>query len=123
MDAIGFALENFDPIGRWRTMDNGDVINAAGELGGDRFNGPLELSALLAKSPRFAACVGGKLFSYALGRLPSESPSDTAYVDRMVALASPGGRMTLKALVLALVTSDPFRLRRGEPAAAPGGRP
>ena len=54
MDPVGFALENFDAIGRWRDEDSGVPIDASGELpDGSRFNGPRELSELMA-TVRFA---------------------------------------------------------------------
>ena len=49
MDPIGFAMENFDAIGRWRDDDNGFPIDASGSLPeGERFNGPAELRKVLA---------------------------------------------------------------------------
>ncbi len=70
MDAIGFGLENFDAIGRWRDRDDGGSVNASGELpGGRRFTGPAELKrVLLTQQDDFAHLLASKLLTYALGR-------------------------------------------------------
>src|SRR6202007_2143304 len=71
MDPLGFALENYDAIGRWRTIDESDrAIDASGVLpDGHRFNGPEELRAiLLERRQEFVATVTEKLLTYALGR-------------------------------------------------------
>jgi mono/diheme cytochrome c family protein len=71
MDPLGFGLENFDAIGRWRTTDaTGQPIDATGELpGGQKFNGPAELrEVLLKRRDEFERNVTKKLLGYALGR-------------------------------------------------------
>jgi len=71
MDPIGFALENYDAIGRWRESDAGTPIDATGKLpGGAAFQGPAGLRQLLVSRYRedFAATVAEKLLTYALGR-------------------------------------------------------
>ncbi len=69
MDPIGFGLENYDPIGRWRTEEVERPIDAIGILpDGSQFNGPAELSQLLASSNRLAMCFADRLATYALGR-------------------------------------------------------
>ena len=53
MDQLGFGLENFDAIGRWRDKDGEFAIDASGELpGGGKFNGPLDLAKVLDKRRR-----------------------------------------------------------------------
>ena len=53
MDQLGFGLENFDAIGRWRDKDGKLAIDASGELpGGEKFNGPLELAGVLKRRKR-----------------------------------------------------------------------
>ncbi|MDE2207998.1 MAG: DUF1592 domain-containing protein, partial [Armatimonadetes bacterium] len=73
MDPIGFGLENFDAVGRWRTQDDHLPVDASGTLpGGQRFDGPAELKAiLLARKAMFVHCLTTKLFTYALGRGPT----------------------------------------------------
>ena len=71
MDPIGFALENYDAIGAWRTQDgNEQPIDASGELpDGKKFNGPRELRDILKAQPeRFSRALSEKLLTYALGR-------------------------------------------------------
>jgi hypothetical protein len=70
MDPLGFGLENFDAIGRFRTEQAGQPVDAAGELpSGEKFNGPRELRAVLLKQKtEFLRNLARKLFGYALGR-------------------------------------------------------
>lgn len=70
MDAIGFALENYDASGAWRTKDGNLDIDSSGKLpGGIEFNGPAELKQALRKqSPLFVRNLTEKLLTYALGR-------------------------------------------------------
>jgi hypothetical protein len=70
MDPLGFGLENFDPIGRWRTTQNNQPVDAAGQLpSGEKFTGPAELKAVLKqRKQEFARHLSRKLLGYALGR-------------------------------------------------------
>ncbi|NIN33593.1 MAG: DUF1588 domain-containing protein, partial [Gammaproteobacteria bacterium] len=70
MDPIGFGLENFNPIGQWRTADAGQPIDSSGMLpDGSAFQGPAQLQqSLLGKSPVIAGAFSQKLLTYALGR-------------------------------------------------------
>lgn len=70
MDPLGFGLENFDGIGRWRDSDNGQPIDSLGKLpSGDSFNGPAELKAVLLKrNEEFQKHFVRKLLGFALGR-------------------------------------------------------
>jgi hypothetical protein len=70
MDPLGFGLENFDPLGRFRTKQAGQPIDAVGELpSGEKFNGPSELRAILLKQKtEFLRNLARKLLGYALGR-------------------------------------------------------
>lgn len=113
MDPIGFGLEPFDGVGRARTHDTGGVaIDASGVLpDGRSFNGPGELSAVLQQDPAFTHCLTEKLFTYGLGRAPTEK--ETCQVTAIDAeFATRGHR--LSGLVKALTTSRPFTHRRGE---------
>jgi len=113
MDGLGFALENFNAVGAFRTKDGEFAIDATGELpGGVKFTGPAELKkALLAKKDLFAKCLTEKMMIYALGR--GLDWYDRRTVDAITAaLAKNDHRFAT--LVTELVTSDPFRLRRGK---------
>jgi hypothetical protein len=70
MDPIGFGLESFDAIGRWRHHGNGQPIDARGELSsGESFSGPAELKQLLLSRRReFLNNLSRKMFGYAMGR-------------------------------------------------------
>jgi hypothetical protein len=125
IDPIGLGLENYDAIGRWRDRDNGVPIDAAGMLpDGSTFRGAVELGALLARDPRVASCVASNLFTYAVSRHPASGSPDGQHVERIVRTAGQGAPVRLRDLLLSVVTSEPFRFRRGEPgASSPGGQP
>lgn len=111
MDAIGFGLENFDAVGRWRTADQGQPIDPSGVLGdGTRFSGPAELKAiLLAKKDLFVRCLAEKLLTYAIGR--GLTDADNCHLDAIVKATRLGG-YKFGALVEAVVLSEPF-LKQG----------
>ncbi len=114
LDPIGFGLENFDAIGRWRDRDdNGEAIDAAGELpGGERFSGPKDLKAIIAgRSDDLARNLVEKLLAYALGRR-LEGYDEIVVDELMQEIAGDGYRM--QTLVNAVVTSYPFTHRRIE---------
>jgi hypothetical protein len=122
MDPIGFALENYDAIGRWRTTDNGAPVDARGMLpDGSTFNGPVQLADVLRKDPSVASCLAANLFTYATGRAPRATTSDNASLERIVAIAGGSATMTLEASLLALVSSDAFRMQQREPVAGNQG--
>ncbi len=70
MDPIGFALENYDAVGAFRTTDNGLPLDTTGQLEGIAFDDASDLSAIIADDPRYLRCVTTKVFTYALGRAP-----------------------------------------------------
>jgi hypothetical protein len=115
LDPIGFGLENFDAIGRWRDQDDsGGAIDAAGELpGGKHFSSPRELKALLAaRTDDLARNVTEKLLAYALCR--QLEGYDEIVVDHLMeAIAKDGYRM--QTLITEIVTSYPFTHRRIQP--------
>jgi mono/diheme cytochrome c family protein len=114
MDPLGFALENFDAIGRWRTVNEGGTpIDASGSLpDGRRFNGPAELRRLLlARRENVAATVVEKLLIYALGR--GLEPYDMPAV-RTIVREAESSDYAWSSLVLGIARSTPFRLRRSE---------
>jgi hypothetical protein len=116
LDPIGFGLENFDAIGRWRDRDDsGGPIDATGELpGGRRFGTPKELKRIIAgQTDDFCRNVAEKLLAYALCR--QLEGYDEIVVDRLDStLAKDGYRM--QSLVVGIVTSYPFtHCRLGNP--------
>ncbi len=110
MDPIGFGLENFDAIGAWRTTDDGQPIDASGQLpGGQPFSGFAELRvALKSRSESFRRCLAEKMLIYALGR--GLRPFDRCFVDEIVRQTRRDGDR-FSSLVLAIVTSPPFQSR------------
>jgi mono/diheme cytochrome c family protein len=112
LDPIGFGLENYDAIGRWRDRDeSGGPIDAAGELPGNKtFTSPRELRKILAaRSEDVARNLTSRLLAYALCR-PLEG-YDEVVVDRLVeGLAKDGFRA--RSWVIAVATSYPFTHRR-----------
>ena len=114
LDPIGFGLENFDAIGRWRDQDdNGEPIDASGELpGGIRFSSPQELKAMIAgRLDDFSRNLVEKLLAYALCRR-LEGYDEIVVDELMQEIAQDGYRM--QTLVTAVVTSYPFTHRRIE---------
>jgi mono/diheme cytochrome c family protein len=112
MDPLGFGLENFDAIGAWRTRDGEFAIDASGTLpDGQLFQGPAGLRALLkGKAEAFRRCLTEKLLTYALGR--GLEYFDKCAVDDIVA-ALARGPDRFSTLVIEIVKSDPFQMRRG----------
>ncbi|MFN7922280.1 MAG: DUF1592 domain-containing protein [Bryobacteraceae bacterium] len=116
LDPIGFGLEKFDAIGRWRDRDtNGQPIDASGELpGAKRFSGPADLKAIIAlRNASVARNLVEKLLAYALGR-KLEGYDEIVVDDLIGELAGDGYRM--RALINGVVTSYPFTHRRIESA-------
>jgi hypothetical protein len=113
LDPIGLGLERFDGIGAYRERyDNGDTIDASGELpDGATFDGLHSLSQLLAEDPRLLDCTAEKLLTYALGR--TLTPGDRPQVEAITQGWREDG-LGLWALIERIVLSDLFRMRRGE---------
>ena len=114
LDPIGFGLENFDAIGRWRDEDeNGETIDSSGELpDGSRFSSPEELKAMISgRLDDFSRNLVEKLLAYALCRR-LEGYDEIVVDELMQEIAQDGYRM--QTLVTAVVTSYPFTHRRIE---------
>jgi len=113
MDPIGLALENFDGIGRWRTTDNGAIIDPVSQLAdGTKVDGPVALrQAILRRPDMFAQNVTEMLLSYGLGH--GIEYHDMPFVRAIVKDASRSG-YTFSSLVLGIVKSAPFQKRRSE---------
>jgi len=113
MDALGFGMENYDPIGRWRTHDRELPLDTSGVLpGGESFVGPAQLKQILRNQKAdFARCLTEKMLTYALGR--GLERFDRSTVDGIVSsLAEDDYRFSR--LITEIVKSKPFRMRRGE---------
>ncbi len=111
MDPLGFAMENFDAVGKWRTSaEGGTPIDASGVLiDGTKLDGPASLrQALLANREDFALTVTDKLLTYALGR--GTEYYDMPAVRRIVRTAA-GSDYRWSALVIGIVKSQPFQMR------------
>ena len=111
MDPIGFAMENFDALGRWRDQDSFKKIDASGALpDGTRFEGMAGLRKLLLDhSGEFMSTVSEKLLMYAIGR-------NLQYYDapavREIAREASRNNNTFSSLVLGVVKSAPFQMRQ-----------
>lgn len=112
MDPIGFGLENFDAVGRWRDKEKGTPINAAGTLvTGQSFAGPADLMKIISSDNRhaFHKAVSEKLLTYALGRGVEwyDRPAIASIVKKT---DTANGKFV--PLIEAVVTSVPFQYRR-----------
>ncbi len=120
MDPIGFAMDNFDAVGRWRDSDAGQVIDGSGVLpDGTKFNGVVELKKALLRHPeQFVRTVTEKLLMYGISRNVQyyDQPAVRAIVEQARA-----GNYSFASLVLGVAKSAPFQMRRSqeEPAAPP----
>ena len=114
MDPLGFALENFDGIGTWRTTDAGDPIDSSGVLpDGTPFRGPAELQRVLleSKSEEFVATATERLLTYALGR--GVESYDAPAIRSIIREAAPNN-YRWSSLILGIVKSAPFQMRRSQ---------
>jgi cytochrome c5 len=113
MDPLGFALENFDAVGHWRTIDANAPVDASGVLvDGTKFDGPAELrQALLARREQVVRTVTEKMLTYALGR--GLEYYDAPVVRQIVRDAAPRN-YSWSSIVLGIVQSSPFQKRRSE---------
>ncbi len=108
IDPLGFALENYDPIGRWRDQDGGKPVDDSGEMAdGTKFHGPDQLKTLLLeRKDLFLRNLTNKMLGYALGR--GLTLKDSCTVDSIVAQVKQNDYSS-QALVEAIVLSAPFR--------------
>jgi hypothetical protein len=113
MDPIGFAMENFDAIGRWRTEEHGEPINAtANMVDGTPLKGVVDLrNALLRYSDRFVQTTTEKLMTYALGRGLEYYDMPTV---RAITRAAAEKDYRFSELIMGIVTSDAFQMRAAE---------
>jgi hypothetical protein len=115
MDPLGFALENFNGVGEWRTTSEaGNPVDASGVLpNGAKFNGPAELRKVLLSHPeQFANTVTDRLLTYALGR-------GVEYYDqpaiRKITREAASNNYKWSSLILGIVNSTPFQMRMSKP--------
>jgi len=111
MDPLGFGLENFDAIGKWRDLDGKVAVDPAGTLPGNRkFAGPIELKHLLAEDREvYVKGLSEKMLIYALGRglERADKPAVNSIASKL-----PVGQYRFSALVEEIVKSLPFQMRR-----------
>jgi hypothetical protein len=110
MDPIGLALENYDNIGKWRTLDNGLPIDASGVMvDGTRLSGPDDLrKAILAKSDAFVETLTEQLMTFGLGR--HVTYADMPAIRRITRAAGSNGER-FSSLILGVALSEPFQMR------------
>ena len=110
MDPLGFALENFDAIGKWRTHDADTPVDASGSLpDGSTFDGPAELrDMLVARRDEFVMTMTEKLLTYALGR--GVEYYDRPVIREILREAEPDD-YRWSSILLGIVKSTPFQMR------------
>ncbi len=113
MDPAGFALENFDAVGRWRSLEEGQPIDSTGGLpDGAKFAGVAGLEdGLLQRPELFVGTLTEKLLTFALGR--GVEPADAPAVRQVIRAARTKG-YRFSALIEGIATSTPFQMRRSE---------
>jgi len=117
MDPLGFALENFDATGQWRAQENGKPVDSSAVLpDGTKFAGPAGLRNMLLSQPEaLVTAVTEKLLMYGLGR-------GLEYYDapaiRKIAREAAASNYGIQSLVVGIVKSTPFQMRRVEPGTA-----
>ena len=113
MDPVGFSLENFDAVGRWRTVEEGRPIDSTGGLpDGSQFAGVTGLERALLKRPElFVTTLTEKLLTYALGR--GVEYFDAPAIRRIVRDAS-AKDYRFSTLIVGIASSTPFQMRRSE---------
>lgn len=111
MDPVGFALENYDAVGRWRSFVDGEAVDALGGIpGGGEFSGVAELERAILRRPElFTGTLAEKLMIFALGR-PTDHRDAPALREIVRRAATENHRFS--ALIVAIIESTPFQYRR-----------
>jgi hypothetical protein len=105
MDPIGLSLENFDAMGQYRTQDNGETIDASGQIDGVTFTSAAGLADALAKNPRVPDCVSRLVFRSAWGRL--ETSADEGFITDLTS-GFAASTYQMQKLLTAAVTAPSF---------------
>src|SRR5262249_35249444 len=113
IDPVGFSLEQFDAVGRWRTLEEGKPVDAAGGLpDGSAFEGVAGLEQALLKRPElFVRTLTEKLFIFALGRAPEEFDAPAI---RKIVRDVRAKNYRFSSLILGITTSVPFQMRKSQ---------
>jgi hypothetical protein len=117
MDPLGFGLENYDAVGRFRTLEGTLPVDASGVLpDGTNFDGAAELGQILGDDPGFVKCVTKKFATYAGGRMlhsggSAHGKNDEGWVEHLTEQAEQDGGGSLRAVIRAVLTSEIFRSR------------
>jgi len=113
MDPVGFALENFDSVGRWREFDQGLAIDSSGALpDGKKIIGIADLEAGIMERPEmFVGTLTEKLMTFALGR--GIEPTDGPAVRKVVRQAADND-YRFSSVILGITSSEPFQMRAAE---------
>jgi hypothetical protein len=113
IDPVGFSLEQFDAVGRWRVTEDGNPVDDAGGLpDGSHFAGVAGLEkALLRRPDLFVGTLTEKLFTFALGRAPEESDAPAI---RQIIRAARANNYRFSSLIVELTTSTPFQMRNSQ---------
>lgn len=109
MDPLGFALENFDAIGQWRTRDGREIVNASGQLpDGTKFNGVGDLKRLLStqRKDQFTRCITEKMLIYAIGR--GTEYYDKCAIDGILSYVQQND-YKFAYLIAGIIESEPFQ--------------
>jgi hypothetical protein len=110
IDPVGFALEHYDGAGLWRDKDNNLPVDATGKMPGtgEKLDGAAQLSELIAKDPRFPACMAKQFLTYGLGRKMTDK--DQVVIDDLGKKFMEGGYKVPQ--LVELVAQSPLMTRR-----------
>ena len=113
MDPVGFALENYDAVGRWRAVEENHPVDATGGLpDGSRFDGVSGLEQALLKRPElFVSAMTEKLLTFALGRVIADSDAPAI---RAIVREARSSDYRFSSLIVGITRSTPFQMRRSE---------
>jgi hypothetical protein len=121
IDPIGFGLEHFDAVGRWRDTDNGVAIDATGSVpvSNAAFDGAVSLATAVGDDPRFLDCMIRKLMTYAVGRTLVTMPASGSPMDDSAGLADIHAQLgstdaRLDRLIELIASSPAMTMRIGE---------
>jgi hypothetical protein len=115
MDPLGLALEQYDGIGQFRTVDSNVVIDPSGQLpDGTTFSDAVSLEQALADNPAIPSCVAQHVFTYALGRAPRASSSFDATIVAQISKSFTDSGQLFPKLVRSMIDSDVFFKREDE---------